>query len=619
MRRRSIGSLLLVIALAACGGNGATPLVGPHTTPPQPAPQRVTFRLKVPPARQQVRRKHWIRGKYVSPATLGVGISYWTSTPVTQDRTPQIAFDLATCLAADGCTSSTSSGATTYTLTAAVPAGTYGFDVTTWDASPTGTLPSAGVFANTANALSEGAIASQTISPGTTPTLSLTLNGVPATLSLVPRPDQTHVAQITSGYQIVGSAPVQFLLNAVDADGYTIVGSGAPVVSFSNAAGDLEFTCPSASNGICSSIDLSAATAGTPNLVNVQAVAYSDANPISPVALSSSDGSNPTLRTTATVSITEIPELWVSFVGGAGTCPCGLFGYPMAKSNGYVPTTFNPIDATLTTNLANNAVAIDATGAPWLAVQPNASYSVSGIDALTAPSGTVPPQLPANFGSTTTLTLPGGTASQADGMAIDGNDLLWVADSQYRSGSGEIVSYLIANGSDTPTTYPSVNRSFIIPYGIAAAPPSSSVGGSIWVAASNGIYVKPVGGSSFIAAGGPGSADSVGIGPGDLAWVCTGAPNLSVYAITGSASAPTLGSTPLASTSSVNCEQQMAVLQAPDLPATTNSIAFMGNGFGIAGITEFAYNSSTGAIAATQLLPFPSPQNANASGVAVAP
>lgn len=619
---RAMAVALFALFLGSCSGASVTPLAS-HAAPPARAGERVRFRLTIPPAHKQVRRKHWIRGKYVSPATLGVGIGYvLNGTPANQSRTPQVAFDLATCSSSDGCSSSSGSGGTTtYTLSAQIPAGTYGFDVTTWDASPTGTLPGSGTFPASANALSEGVIPSQAISAGSSgPTLSLTLNAQAAAIAFVPRPDQSHVQTVAQGYAIIGNAPVQFLLNALDADGYTIVGSGAPTVSFSDASGTYQFRCPAASDAICTSIDLSTATSGVANVVNVQAVALDDGNLSPSIALTGSDSGSPSLPVTDSVVLQAIPELWVSFTGGVGTCPCGLFGYALDASNHFALLSTNPVDATLNaTGVQNLPVVVDDLGAPWLAVSEGSPPSPFGIDQLSAPAGTVPPQLPSTWTATPTIAPPADPEGydQFGGIAYDGSKMLWIADSGYSS-VGRIYAYDLTTSPPTLTQTVaggSVSAAFVNFYGIAVAPSSTTVApGSVWTVAGGGTFVKPAASSTFQAIANSPSGSSIALGPGNLAWICN--VTMDLYGVTGTPSTPALGASPTA-TASANCENEIAVLQAANLPSSTQSIAWMGNGFGNAGLSQYVFNGTS--ITTTSILPFASPQNANVAGVYATP
>lgn len=495
MNARIVAALLSTAFIAGCAGGLPGGAHGPsNTNPLPPAPpkaQRVTFRLKVPPARLRVRgRKRWSKRhhRYVSPATLAVGISYAGANATfswTQLQTPNIALDLADCAPANGCTQTTVSGGTQYTLTAPVPQGTYAFAVATWAAVPTG-----GSFASTSDLLSEAYVPSQTIAAGSSPTLSLSLDGIPAAVSFVPAAGQSHVAPDSNGgtnpgYAVIGNAPVNFYAYATDAAGYVITGDGAPTIQVAAYAGStatnparfIVATPPPTSPNRWSLTATDTPVSGSPTYDTI-AVTASPPTPI---------GGQSVAPATSTTYLYLIPELWISADTGASSA--GMLGY--ALNGPSFAAASNPLDSTSLSYDYNGAVAADSAGNLWTEMTPGGEGNATLLQ-LTAASGSTPPVLPSvpnEIAPPQTGTYP----PTIDAVTVDANSVLWFVDPCNNLLDGYPLAGL--SGTVTNPTYSSSGgeTALLNPQGVAVAPNTPAVNsalrGSILVADTNGISV----------------------------------------------------------------------------------------------------------------------------------
>ena len=283
-------ALLLALTgmlLVQCGGGGTTPT----TSQNQPILSSTGARiiLTIPPARLQV---HIRRPLYTAPSTLGIGINvgpHPTTFSIAQTQTPQSAIDLSPTSTA--CTPG-SGGSRVCTFSISAPPGSDDIAVTTWDASPVG-----GSFVG-ANALSSQVLAAQTIASGSSTTISLSLNALVSTVTMVALPSQIHVQPSGSGYSQVGNALISYDVNALDADGNIITGQGAPTLSVSSPDNKI-----------------AVANAGG-SMWNARVSGYSP-QPLTVTATPPvGSGLAPTVLS---FPITAIPELWVTLFNGVAS------------------------------------------------------------------------------------------------------------------------------------------------------------------------------------------------------------------------------------------------------------------------------------------------------------
>jgi hypothetical protein len=199
---------ILVAGVAACGGGGHTVPSTGTVSPAGSARGSASFTITVPAAASasSVRRK-----QYISSATASVRIDVKASGsevagfPVTVAVTP----------GSPNCTAG--SGGTTCTLSVNVLAGSYTASVTALDAN--------------GNAISTAVAVPFTIAPGTVTTVPLVLDGIIATIGITPTASSapTFVSgSATAGFGLIGQGSRSFTISAVDTNGNTIVGAGAP-------------------------------------------------------------------------------------------------------------------------------------------------------------------------------------------------------------------------------------------------------------------------------------------------------------------------------------------------------------------------------------------------------
>ena len=210
---RTILSLTCLSALfAACSGGG---IVERQAVVPAGASKSngtVALSVKIP---AKVAPSNVRRAQYVSPSTksLALTISH-SGTPVLQE-----AVGLNVASNPTNCT--TSAGATTCTLTFSLAPGSYLGTIATYDGAIVG-------GAATGNLLSQGQSLAVAVLGGQTNDLTLTLDGVPASITIVPASGSLITGTQGAGFYVPPSSPQALLLNALDIDGNTIVGPGSP-------------------------------------------------------------------------------------------------------------------------------------------------------------------------------------------------------------------------------------------------------------------------------------------------------------------------------------------------------------------------------------------------------
>ena len=469
MNRRARASLvtlaLLSALLSACGGGGGK---GGSLPPTGSNPQAkkigtAAFTLKIPGSSTMTKLR---RRYYQSQATQGVAIDWVSTNPSAPDYSAPIT---ATCPSpapsayppgVTNCVGPTQSadGGTDYTFQLSIPAGTYpNFTVTTFDQAPA----SGETFTASANMLAQGQLAAPVvITGGTSNTIpNLTFYGIPASVSFVPGPAQSHVTTYSGNIAVIGDAPQTFFAQAVDADGFVIdsTDSGAPTVTVTEAASD-------------SPQEFSIATTATPYEFTLAA---KNASGNATIVLNATPGGTGLLpMPPESVTLTPVQEMWA--IESAGPVNA-IDGFPLYPSNSYNPGS-TPLDS------ANPS--FPNCGSPcnwaWSAIAPNGDLWVegegtpdalyvfkqgAGSQGLVAPSGAAP--------------VPLGSTPQ--GIAIDANANVYVSDSS----SGSVTIY------NTSGTQLALISGVTSPTGIAIAPNTpnvpSALAGSIWVGCSPNI------------------------------------------------------------------------------------------------------------------------------------
>ncbi len=202
MTRFGVLTVLLILGLQGCGGGGgsagATPSVVPSAQGVTPgAKATVRFTIAIPKSSPQSSGR---RPNYISPNTQSIVIGQLTANPPYTPVGKPVVLNVTPT--SPGCTSN--SNGTTCAITFAVAAGTFNFSVQSFSAqNGGGTL------------LAENTLTLATIVAGVANTLSVTLNGSVASITL-----PNSVAGTSNAPQIVN-------FSLQDATGATIVGSGS--------------------------------------------------------------------------------------------------------------------------------------------------------------------------------------------------------------------------------------------------------------------------------------------------------------------------------------------------------------------------------------------------------
>ncbi|MDB5043838.1 MAG: hypothetical protein JWN27_4564, partial [Candidatus Eremiobacteraeota bacterium] len=223
LRLASLHALVLLVSAAGCAGGH------PGTTPSVPekvanAEQKATavFRITIP---KKAASSGTRRPAYVSPATQAMTVAITGPTTVNQT--------VALTPTSGGCASTLAS--TQCTLQVALAPGSYTATLTTYDGYNAGTQTPTG------NVLSTGQNIAFTILVGQANTIAIALSGIPVQLVLTPLTPLT-TANGSASYHLVGGGKHPFLVEALDADGNVIVGSGAPTFTVGAPAGALTAT-----------------------------------------------------------------------------------------------------------------------------------------------------------------------------------------------------------------------------------------------------------------------------------------------------------------------------------------------------------------------------------------
>jgi len=229
-RAWSLG-LALLFALAGCSGAAQHALpqaAGTATT----ARASASVKITVPPRSTSAGTR---RAQYISPATQSISIVF---VPVGGGTT--VSDNLNLTVANPNCTSSILTGLAC-TINLSLPVGVYTVNIATYDGLLDGNSNPTG------NVLSQYSIPLVTISSGQTTLVNVTLQGVPATVALVPSATGTLSQTGTNTFALSKCFNAQTVtLIGLDADGNYIVGAGAPVPSLTSSDPmQLSITAPS--------------------------------------------------------------------------------------------------------------------------------------------------------------------------------------------------------------------------------------------------------------------------------------------------------------------------------------------------------------------------------------
>jgi hypothetical protein len=451
---RRVTALAIPLALlSACGGGGTGGSVPPvNTTPQTKKTGTATFSFKLPGKNTMARVR---RPYYQSQATQGVAIDWLSSNPSVPDYSAAIS---ATCPALaslpPGVASCTvdAQGNTDYSFQLQIPAGTYtNFNVTTFDAPPSG-----GTFSG--HMLAQGQLAAPVvIVAGTTNTVpNLTFYGVPASVSFVPGPAQSHVVTYGGNLAVIGNAPQIFYSQAADADGFAISSNdgGAPAITVAESSSDTpkEFTVATTAN------------AYTFTLTAINAVANAS------IVVTATPGGTGLSPVATPYTVTPVQEMWTSQGSGGGVN--GISGYPL------YPPSYTP---SVVLDYANPSLCGGSScNWSWAALPPNGDGAIwdlvsgYGLFAFQQASGSQG------------LTIPSSP------LAILGaSPQAFTLDSQGRIYLTDTATNTIDIYSASGTLLASVADTNGSPAAVAIAPANapSGMAGTIWVADSAGLTV----------------------------------------------------------------------------------------------------------------------------------
>ena len=216
-------SAACIAFLASCGGaSGVSPALGPGTAPAAVPAKAITGTAKLVIHIPKRRHHHnFLHSKYLSPATQSIAI---TVTSVQTGRST--AFNRNLTPSSPGC----NAASMTCTITMHLNVGSYNAAFATFD----GLLGAGGN--PTGNELSSNQNVAFTYIKGRNNVISVTLEGVPATVTMYPSASSSLSGSSSTGYSLArcGAVPQVVSVYGLDADGNLILGSGAPTITLSS-------------------------------------------------------------------------------------------------------------------------------------------------------------------------------------------------------------------------------------------------------------------------------------------------------------------------------------------------------------------------------------------------
>ncbi len=530
-RALTAGAVALAL-LTGCGGaSSALPNAG-GASPQSPLTGRIAQKLSLLiPAKGYANSRR--APQYTSIATKGIGISLvlqGQSAPTNPATltSPNVAINLTTTtisivgdLGPNGqtiaCTAVTSpQPGQDCTITLSLPTDVAEIFVNAWDAAPTAGGTS---FSPTAQLLSSAA-APVTVTGGAPgPTIALVLDGIAAALRIVPSPQQTHFVPAGNGsagapatYTEIGAGPVSVTFDALDADGNTIIGNGAPTVQWQITQNGASALAGNIVSGLPTNVSIA------PLLTNLAAFSSSFAL----TATASTPSGTPV---STAIAIQPAQELWVPGNNGpAGTTGRGpqmiasasslLAGAEIPPTSGTLSISPIPLpaDSVASTALAPCPIPSGATAAPfgsstnvsadpsgnlWLLVVTQFSLAASPgqsscVEGFAIQNNANPPQPLPN-----SMRLLSST-DVFSGCTIDRYDTLWCVDST----TDTIEGYDLQAAGTAPFATPNVTLPLSLPpAGAVRTPIAIAVqpgGTNLWLAmAANSVGTSTI--STFYA------------------------------------------------------------------------------------------------------------------------
>jgi hypothetical protein len=363
------------VAFVACGGGHSTPSAPNGSLPAGKG--RVTFRIDVPATSASAKHR---APRYISPATtqlaltIDQGGSPLSGYPTTVPLTPT----------SSGCSSTLAS--TYCQLSIVLGLGSYTASLTAEDANGT--------------ALSQAQAIPFTVADNSTNVVNLILSGIPHALQLAPGAAAVH--QLSGGsFVIYGATPAPVVVNAVDADGNTIVGVGAPsfTATLVNGSGGWTIATPPPTE---------------PNALFIDPPGQNGSGATFSVTAVYSDGTCSSSGAVCTMNFTARNDIQTLFVANGSGTTVNAYTAPYGEA-----------PATLTGVSVPYALAMDGGGDLFVLSLSNPA----AVAEFTAPYGGAP-----------VLRIPAGTAPR--GIALDASARLFIAASYAPSGfTNEVVSY----------------------------------------------------------------------------------------------------------------------------------------------------------------------------------
>ncbi len=461
LSRAITASAVALALLSGCGGGASSALPNAGgAAPPTSASGRIVQKLSLLiPAKGYANSRR--APQYTSISTKGIGISLvlqGKSAPTNPATltSPDVAIDLTTTpisivgdLGPSGqsisCTAVTApQPGQDCTLALSLPTDVAEIVVNAWDAAPTTGGTS---FAPTAQLLSSAAAPITVTGGAPGPTIALVLDGIAASLHIVPSPQQTHFVPAGNGsagspplYTEIGAGPVSVTFDALDADGNIIIGNGAPTVQWQIAQNGTSVLSGTIASGLPTNVSIA------PLLTNAAAFTSS-------YALTATAATPSGTPLSTSIAIQPAQELWLpgnNSVGGTtGRGPQSIggataaTGFEIPPSTGTLtspillgadtipassisqcpnlPSGTTPAPFSLSTNLA-----ADPSGNLWLLVVTSYSGTPSGqascVEGFAVQNAANPPQPLPN-----SMRLLSST-DNFSGCTIDRFDTLWCID-----------------------------------------------------------------------------------------------------------------------------------------------------------------------------------------------
>ncbi|HEV8021823.1 MAG TPA: hypothetical protein VGP41_11195 [Candidatus Lustribacter sp.] len=258
----------MTAALAGCGGGGgaAAPVPGPSGGGRGTA--ALTLRIDVPLTGTASQR----RPAYVSPSTQSLAIAVFA--PGQSLTTPPLAaFSVNVTPSSPSCQTVASALTCSIQVPLTLPAGgTYTLATATYDHTQAQSCAPNGTPACAGNVLS-AALTTAALQVNATNVVSMVLGGLANGFTVTPAANGFFKGSV-AGLSLWGSQAQSLVVSALDADGNTIVGAGAPTIALSTASPNVAITTSTPGQfALQATMSGGPPTTVTPGTINLTAVA----------------------------------------------------------------------------------------------------------------------------------------------------------------------------------------------------------------------------------------------------------------------------------------------------------------------------------------------------------